>query len=470
MTDLAATALEGDDLSTPARLERGRQHRGSIPRRSLGTLTAHGRDPLGILAAQNATRVPELVPLRGERMAQSPFAFYRGTAALMAADLAADPHTGILVPSCGDAHIANFGFYASPQRTLVFDLNDFDEAAWAPWEWDVKRLVTSIVIAGQATSRDEKVTTDAARGAVRAYARAISGSTALSPVARYFTHFDPAVGTSGLDEASRRALRSAIREAHKRTGERAARKLTTRGDDGRLRFVENPPTMMHMDGVMERVSEYVTRYLSSAQADVRLLMSAYAPADAARRVVGVGSVGTRCALLLLQDGDGNALIMQSKEAGRSVLEEYGGIPQPAALRAHIAAHGEGGRVVALQRSLQALSDPFLGYLRADGVDLYVRQFHDMKGGIDAETLEDAAFATYAQACGVTLARAHSQAPSSATIAGYIGSGRVLAESLVAWAYAYADVSRADHAAFTAALGAASAPSADAASQPSVSSR
>ncbi|MFT4210913.1 MAG: DUF2252 domain-containing protein [Microbacterium sp.] len=435
--------------SAAAHAAAGRDERRRHPRRLLATLTAQpARDPLGILAAQNATRVPELVPLRAERMSASPFTFYRGTAALMAADLAADPHSGILVPSCGDAHVSNFGFYASPQRTLVFDLNDFDEAAWAPWEWDLKRLIASVIIAGQASSRDEGTTRDAARAAVRAYAGAIARAATLSPTARYFTHLDADTGIDTLDTASRRALRTAVRDARRRTGERATRKLTALGDDGRLRFVSQPPTMTPLGpDLARRVHEFILRYVETTQADVRQLISAYTVSDVIRRVVGVGSVGTRCALVLLQDGDGNALIMQSKEAGRSVLEQYGGIEQPRLLRDHIAWHGEGGRVVAMQRVLQALSDPFLGYLRADGVDLYVRQFHDMKGGIEAETLDDVPFANYAQACAITLARAHSQSANAAAVAGYIGGGRVIADAILDWSEAYAELSGRDYEAF-----------------------
>ncbi len=235
----------------------------------------------------------------------------------------------------------------------MFDPNDFDEAAWAPWEWDLKRLIASIVVAGLATSRDESATTDAARSAVRAYASAMSASIALSPTARYFSHLDAETGIGRMDAASRKVLQTAIRDARKRTGERAARKLTTAGPGGRLVFVENPPTMMHGEPEIERrVHEFIGRYAASAQADVHQLIGAYTVADVARRVVGVGGVGTRCALVLLQDGDGNALVMQSKEAGASVLEQYGGIEQPRGLGDHVAAHGQGGRVVALQRMLQ----------------------------------------------------------------------------------------------------------------------
>ena len=437
--------------SAAARAAQGRETRRRVPRRALAERTRGARDPLGILAAQNAARVAELVPLRMERMAASPFAFYRGTAALQAADLAGDPHSGILVPSCGDAHVANFGFYGSPQRTLVFDLNDFDEGAWAPWEWDVKRLVTSIVVAGQASGRDETVVRRSVLAAVRAYAHGMGADPGRSPLVRYFAHFDVNAVADTLDRQTRAVVRRAIRDASRRTGDRATRRLTETGADGRLVFVEQPPTMTHPDREAEvRLRENVERYARSASVDIRLLLTNYTVSDLVRRVVGVGSVGTVCSLALFQDGDGNALILQAKEAGRSVLEEYGGIEQPAAFHDHVRRHGQGGRVVAMQRIMQATSDPFLGQLQASGMDFYVRQFHDMKGGIDAAELEDRPFHAYAQSCAATLARAHAQSPNAAVVSGYIGSGRLVGESLLEWAHAYAAQSRADYEAFTAA--------------------
>lgn len=438
--------------SIDALVAAGQAARREVPRSSLSRLTGGAdRDPLSILDRQNAARVPDLIPLRVERMSQSAFAFYRGTAALMAADLARDRNSGIHVASCGDAHVANFGFYGSPQRTLVFDLNDFDEAAWAPWEWDVKRLMTSIVIAGQASSRDEAVVRDAALAAVRAYARAIVDGARETPLQRYFSHLDVRGNIDSLDPESRRALRAAIRDAEKRTGARAVRRLTEIADDGRLVFVDSPPTTTHTVPRFERrLDEFVGDYTASANVDIRMLLRNYIPSDVVRRVVGVGSVGTRCYLVALQDGDEHALILQAKEAGRSVLIEYGGIAQPPEVDAFIEQHGQGGRVVALQRILQAFSDPFLGFLRGGDVDLYVRQFHDMKGGLDIETLEDVPFSRYAQSCAATLARAHAQSPNAASVAGYIGNGRVVGEALLEWAYAYAEVSRADYDAFIAA--------------------
>jgi uncharacterized protein (DUF2252 family) len=435
----------------PERMAKGRDARRAVARSTLSRLTPADRDPLGILDAQNALRMPDLVPLRIERMSASPFAFYRGTAAIQAADLAREPHSGILVASCGDAHVSNFGFYASPQRTLMFDLNDFDEAAWAPWEWDLKRLITSVVIGGQATNREHAVVQDAALAAIHTYARSMAVNTERSPVSRYFEHFDAEAGIAAMDKASKGTMRAAIRDAEKRTGDRAARKLTTAGPDGRLTFVEQPPTLTHTDEEVEgRLTENFRRYTASASVDIRMVLSQYTVSDIARRVVGVGSVGTLCTLIVLQDSTGNALLLQGKQAERSVLEQYGGIEQPPAVADYITEHAQGGRVVAMQRILQAVSDPFLGHLRAYAGDFYVRQFHDMKGGVEIETLDDSAFQRYSESCAAVLARAHAQSPTAAEVAGYIGNGRVVGESILEWAYAYAALSRTDYDAFVAA--------------------
>ena len=429
----------------------GEQARKTTPRRFLAELPTGGRDPLGIITAQNRTRIPELVPLRTERMSASPFTFFRGTAALMAADLAGAPHSGILVASCGDAHISNFGFYASQQRSLMFDLNDFDEAAWAPWEWDVKRLVTSVVIGGRSTNRDEAVIEQAAEAAVQSYTRAITRASDLGPTARYFTHFDVNGTLSMLDKHARRAIRSSIAQAERRTTERAVRKLTVQDPDGRRRFQHVEPTTVGVGpALLEIVHSLIEQYRLSANEDIALLFDHYRISDVARRVVGVGSVGTRCYLVLMQDGDGHTLLLQPKEAARSVLVEYGGVEQPTRLTDLIEAGGEGARVVAMQRVLQGLSDPFLGHLRGPNVDYYVRQFHDMKGGVDVELLDDGPFITYARACAATVARAHSQSVTAAEVAGYLGKARVATRALVDWAHAYAEVSRSDYEAFIAA--------------------
>ena len=446
--------MNTDWTPPPSRAEllaSGEQARQRTPRGQLAEMATGARDPLGIIASQNATRIPELVPLRTQRMAASAFAFYRGTAALMAADLAEAPHSGILVASCGDAHVSNFGFYASQQRSLMFDLNDFDEAAWAPWEWDVKRLVTSVVVGGRATGRSEQVIEQAARAAVDTYTAAITRSSGLSPTDRYFTHFDVAASQSMFDKASRKAVRASVKQAQRRTGERAVRKLTQADADGRRLFLREAPTMTDVEiDVRGAVHDLMDQYRRSTSADIALLLDHYAISDVVRRVVGVGSVGTRCYLVLFQDGDDNTVLLQPKQAARSVLVEYGRIEQPRRVTDLIDASGEGARVVDMQRVLQGLSDPFLGFLRGPNADYYVRQFHDMKGSVEIEQLDDGPFITYARACAAIVARAHSQSVTAAEVAGYIGKGRRVAEALLEWARAYADVSRADYDRFVAA--------------------
>lgn len=431
-------------------LEDGKRSRERRPRAALAELVTTGRDPMAILDGQDLSRVPELVPIRTERMGASAFAFYRGTAAIMASDLGRSPDSDLSVASCGDAHVSNFGLFASPQRTLAFDLNDFDEAAWAPWEWDLKRLVTSVVIAGQSASRDDAVVREAALATVRTYARALRRGVERTPLQRYYDHFDAGGAVEQADEETRKALKAAVRDAERRTGARAQKKLTTTTDGGRLVFVEAPPTMTHVDpAIQERALALVSDYVLSANVDIRAVMQNYTLSDLARRVVGVGSVGTRCYLLAMQDGNENGLILQAKEAGASVLVAFGKAKQPPVFDGYVARYGDGGRVVALQRILQAVSDPFLGHVFGTPAEggapraFYIRQFHDKKGGFDVDALEDSSFTWYAHACAATLARAHSQSPNAATVSGYVGQGRVVGEAIAEWAYAYAELAHAD---------------------------
>lgn len=438
--------------STAELLEAGKLYRKKVARSRLGEVTeGRARDTQAILNKQNAGRLQHLIPLRNERMSANVFAFYRGTAAIMAADLAAGVSTGINVMSCGDAHVSNFGFYASPQRTIVFDLNDFDEAAVAPWEWDLKRLATSIVLAGEAAKKDAKVIDLALKACVLHYAKTLRSQVLMSPDQRFFSSLDISGSRAQLPESSRKIIDKALKRAAKKTSERAAKKLTHQVAEGELRFVQDAPTMEALDGTTARqVDSYFKAFIDKVGFDVAQLIGQYQIVDTARRVVGVGSVGTRCALALLQDGDGNALIMQTKEAGASVLEEFGGVRQPAELQNLIADHGQGARVVAMQRVLQAVSDPFLGHLRADGFDLYVRQFHDMKGGIEADTLEDEPFINYSATCALVLARAHSQSANAAMVSGYIGAtGVKMVQVMTEFAHAYAELAQADYANFVA---------------------
>ena len=443
-------------MDRAAAREQGRARRRIVGRRDLATLTAADRDPIGLLHEQNADRVPELVPVRMQRMLESPFAFYRGTAALMASDLAGDPNSGVLVASCGDAHVSNFGFYASPERRLVFDLNDFDEAAIAPWEWDVKRLLTSVVIGGKHVGYSDEDIRLACLSAFEEYARTLRQLTKLSAAERFFMHLNAEQSGSRLSKDGRRALRRAVESAQKRTGARALRRTTERGQDGRLRFVERPPTMTRFDisaaataaghdgsTPVAQIGELFARYRETVGVDIDVVLSQYSATDLARRVVGVGSVGTRCYLQLLEGPDGDALVLQVKEAGPSVLAQYGGIALPPRTIAGVAEGGEGFRVVGMQRILQAVSDPFLGWFRGNGRDYYVRQFNDMKGSIDLEGLSLPAFSEYAQACAVVLGRAHAQSPTAPQVVGYIGSPDAAGKALLDWSLAYAELSQAD---------------------------
>lgn len=444
--------MELKDHDAPRSLEEqldlGRALRADTSWEDIATLTSTDRDPLAILDEQNQRRLPELLPLRAERMGVSPFTFYRGTAALQAADFARDKNTGIHVASCGDAHVSNFGFYASQQRTLVFDLNDFDEAAWAPWEWDLKRLVASIIIAGRSTNRDEGVTDKAASAAITGYLSTLREAITHKPVEKYYWHFNIQKSRRDMHKESRIVLEQAVADAEKRTGKRAAKKFTVSGDDGQRRFIMQPPRLgPAAPEVTARMSDSLEQYKNSVDFDIQLVLNQYSLKDVAMRVVGVGSVGTRCYVVLFEDGNGNPLILQTKEAGRSVLEHYGRIQQPAQLQSIINNAGEGARVVSMQRILQAFSDPFLGHLQQASRGYYVRQFHDMKGSIEMDTLTDIPFRRYAVACGAVLARAHAQSPNAPEIVGFAGKGKKLTAALMSWSHDYATLSHSDFEAY-----------------------
>ena len=413
----------------------GLEHRRVVPRSAHGAYEPGGRDPLAILDAQNATRLPDLVPLRMQRMSADPFSFYRGTAAIMAADLRRGVSTHLDVVSCGDAHISNFGFFASPLRTLVFDLNDFDEAAVAPFEWDVKRLVTSVVIAARQNGRSAASGRSAALATARAYRTTMAQMADLTALQRYYARLDVDRMRRGLDASTRRVLDRSIAQAKRRTSESFVAKVTTRDADGRRMFIDDPPLLSHaaLDarGDVERLFEEYRRTVSP---DVAMLLAQHELTDTVRRVVGVGSVGTRCYLVLLTGPRRGSIVLQIKEAQRSVIGRR--------------AQHEGRRVVANQRILQAVSDVFLGQLRWEGRDYYVRQFRDMKGSIDVARLTPAQLETYATGCGTVLARAHAQSPQGAAVVGYLGRSDKFDRAIVAWSTAYADQSLADYERFT----------------------
>lgn len=457
-----------EDISRPLReriiavenlnddLVRGREFRKAVPRRTLAQLVPSTRDPVEILVEQNQTRLPDLVPLRFARMLTDPFSFYRGSAALMAADLAGGPSSGIEVMCCGDAHLSNFGIYASPQRTLIFDLNDFDEASVAPAEWDVKRLVTSAIVGGRQAGYPEKTIRKIANAVMAAYRDGLHTMLDMNVLDRFYLRLEPQRYVNKARGGLGKVIAAAASKAQTRTSARVFERIMEVGPDGRFQLREQPPVLQHVDVKDERqLADSFREYLTSVPADIAVVLSHFELTDIARRVVGVGSVGTRSYLLILTGPDGTPLILQVKEANRSVLDEYGGWPQPPTLYAPITALGQGIRVVGGQRILQAMSDVFLGTLRIGGRDYYVRQFQDMKGSVETAGMDPESFGQYAGACAYALARGHAQSANASVLRGYVGAGDAVNTAVVEWSYDYADKTLADFHALQAAAKAGS---------------
>ncbi|KKC05197.1 DUF2252 domain-containing protein [Mycobacterium nebraskense] len=430
------------DLEVPDEdVARGRALRKSVPRRTLAQLTPSEKSATEILVAQNAGRLHDLVPLRFARMLADPFSFYRGSAAVMAADLGASPSSGIEVMCCGDAHVSNFGMYAAPHRSIVFDLNDFDEAAVAPAEWDVKRLITSAIVGGRHAGYPARAIRRCVGQALVGYRTSLQAMLAMDVLDRYYLRVEPERHAGTVSKGLLGVIQKTTSRARSRTSARVFKQLTEIGPDGTPRLREAPPLLQHVDEDIEAVlMESIQEYLATVPADIALLLSHFRVTDVALRVVGVGSVGTRCYLVILVGPNGTPLILQIKEATRSVLDEYGGWPQPAMLAAAVEAKGQGMRVVDGQRILQAMSDVFLGPTRKDGRDYYVRQFHDMKGTVDTEGMAASTFSDYVTACAVLLARAHSQSANASLLRGYVGTSDIVHDAVTEWCYAYADKS------------------------------
>ncbi|OII65724.1 MULTISPECIES: DUF2252 domain-containing protein [unclassified Streptomyces] len=442
-------------LSPAERAALGKAARARLPRSAHAAFEPGGRrrDPIGIIERQSAARVPELVPVRYGRMLESPFRFYRGAAAVMAADLGAAPHTGLTVQLCGDAHLLNFRLLASPERHLVFDINDFDETLPGPFEWDVKRLAASLVIAGRANGFTEAECDDAVRACVRSYrdrTRAFAGMRTLDVwYARDDVDQVEAMLSHRLDKDVRRRVSRASAKARGRTSLEAAGKLT-RMVDGVPRIVSDPPLITPLDELLggverdaleERLRTLVTGYGRSLSSERRHLLGRFHVVDMARKVVGVGSVGTRCWIVLLLGRDhGDPLLLQAKEAGESVLAASCG-PSPYV--------NQGERVVAGQRLMQAAGDIFLGWQRVTGIDgrgrdFYVRQLWDWKGIARPETMDPATLALFGRLCGATLARAHARSGDPVAVGAYLGRGDRFDRALVEFARAYADQNARDH--------------------------
>lgn len=434
--------------TTEQRLAAGKKLREKVPR------SAHAkwlpprnrRDPIELLKASDRGRLPALLPIRYARMRRSPFAFFRGAAAIMAADLAATPVSGVRLQACGDCHVANFGGFGTPERNLVFDINDFDETLPAPWEWDVKRLATSIVRATRDVGIHEHNCSSAARASVESYRKHMREYAAMTAIEVWYSHLDLKILAQNATSAAARKhwLKTIDRAVHHTLGHDFPKITAIR--NGRPHIADRPPLIYHpreIAAIGKRVSDMFQKYRQTLADERRIVLDRYELVDVARKVVGVGSVGTRCAVALLMAGPHDPLLLQFKEARRSVLEPYAG---------KSAYENQGERVVAGQRMLQSASDVFLGWTRDDaGHDYYFRQLRDMKMKVDVESMSKGDWFEYVELCGWALARAHARTGDPALIAGYLGKSGAFDDAIEKFALAYADQTERDHAALLKAI-------------------
>jgi uncharacterized protein (DUF2252 family) len=460
VSDAASTVPH---LSVAERVARGKAARAEVPRSSHASFepAPHRPDPVKVLERQAKTRVPELVPIRYGRMLVSAFTFYRGAAMIMAGDLAATPRSGLTVQCCGDAHLSNFGVFASPERRLMFDLNDFDETLPGPWEWDVKRLAVSMLIAardnGFAVSYQDQVVLDT----VESYRTAMAGFAAMNNLDVWYSHLDI--------ERTLRELGPQLKPAQVKRTEKTLAKARTKDSmsafsklthvvDGEARIVAEPPLIVPIhdlaqgterEEMFEGLHELVGSYRQTLEYDRRVLLEEFHLTDIARKVVGVGSVGTRAWIVLMLGRNGqDPLFLQMKEAEASVLEEFLGPSE-------FDNHGE--RVVVGQRLMQASSDIFLGWLHVEqGIDgqsrdFYGRQLKDWKGSAEIERMKPSGLAAYGRLCGWTLARAHARSGDRIAIAAYLGKGTVFDRAIVEFSRAYAEQNERDYRALAAAV-------------------
>jgi uncharacterized protein (DUF2252 family) len=456
-----AGSAGGEQLSRADRAARGKDARAAAPLASHAEFTPDAsRDPVGLLLEQEKTRVPELVPVRHGRMLVSPFTFFRGAALPMAADLAGTPASGLRVQLCGDAHLSNFGAFASPERRLVFDVNDFDETLPGPFEWDVKRLAASLAVAGRDNGFAGKDRRKIVLAGVESYRTAMLEFSGQSLLAVWYAHLDVedtiARFQSQMSKKTLKATRKVVAQAHTYDSMQALGKLATQ--NGRQwRIISDPPLIepvqeVYPDAQASAIEKVVGgmlgKYQRTLQSDRKYLLQHFTVVQVARKVVGVGSVGTRCWIALMDAADGTEpLFLQTKEAQVSVLARYCG-------RSQYASQGE--RVVAGQHLMQAESDIFLGWTRAadpDGVDrdYYTRQLKDWKFSVPIEQMNPPDLATYAGLCGWTLARAHARTGDRIALAAYLGGSSTFDQAIAGFAEKYADQNERDYAALQAAV-------------------
>ena len=443
---------------TPAeRAARGKSARAEVPRASHAEFDPgpDRPDPVALLAEQAKTRLPELVPVRYGRMMVSPFTYYRGAALPMASDLATTPVSGLAVQACGDAHLSNFGIFGAPDRRLVFDVNDFDETLPGPWEWDVKRLAASLEVAGRDNGFADKERRDIVTATAAGYRQAMRSFAGMTNLDVWYARADIDQLRAELDSQikarQRKVLDKGIAKARTRDSMQEVAKLTHLVD-GRPRIIADPPLLVPAEQLAEspqdfatflsQINDLIAKYRRTMETDRRYLLEQYDYCDLARKVVGVGSVGTRCwIVLMLGRDDSDPLFLQVKEAEESVLSRFVGASKYA---------NQGQRVVAGQRLMQAASDIFLGWVHIvaglDGRerDFYVRQLRDWKFSVDISTMVPDGMRQYGQLCGWTLARAHARSGDRIAIASYLGNGDVFDKAIAQFAVAYADQNEKDH--------------------------
>ncbi|MGW6131434.1 DUF2252 domain-containing protein [Cellulomonas sp. NPDC055163] len=444
----AFTSLRRRPTSRQERFALGKSLREQVPRRALAQWSAPADrpDPVELIRRSHEGRLAELVPIRVARMLASPYGFLRGTAIVMAHDVAGLPATGITPVVCGDAHLGNFGFYASPEGELVIDLNDFDEAHPGAWEWDLRRLVASIWVAGRENAASEEKCADAVASCVSAYRSEVRFLAGQPLLLRSYNRLDvERMHDSASDKTLRAEIVRAARRARSRTSDRALPRFT-REHEGRRQIVDQPPLITRVpEPDAEHLAAALDDYLDTLAPHWRRVLGGYTLVDLAHKVVGVGSVGLRAYVALLEGSDpDDVLFLQLKQARRSVLAPF--VHGDSAWHTH-----QGQRVVEYQQALQTVSDPLLGWTTVGERQYYVRQFRNMKGTVPLDAIDGTALADYAGIVGHLLAKGHARTSGASMIAGYAGRSDRLDRAVVAFARAYADQTEADHAALVRAV-------------------